>query len=173
MLDSNIKKPMLIGILLYVISYLIIVVMTVTQYYGTGIFVPNDIEKSLGIIPMQIYTSLIHLLMLIVFYLIMSTYKGESRRVVEVIMFIVYVIMNAITGVAGGYLGSIFSGRKGQDYLIAYSGMSSAIQIFTSPFNAVAAILVVVAIGRYGVSKRNNQIPFQGGAGGFNNEYMA
>ena len=182
MLESNIKKPMLIGILLYAIAYLIIVVITVTQYYGTGIFISRDIvDGELVIIPMQIYTGLINILKLVVFYLIMATYKGNSRRVVEVVLLIVHVILGGITGLVTGYLGSILNARRGSEYIVAYQGMNNAINIFTVLFTTIAGLLIIIAIGRYGISKRN-QIPFQGGmsqtdfggpVGGFNNEYMA
>ena len=181
MLDNNIKKPMLIGIGLYIFSYLITIVVTVTQYHGGGIFNSGEYGKDVTVIPMQIYTGLINILKLVVFYLIMATYKGNSRRVVEVVLLIVHVILGGIIGLVTGYLGSILNARKGTEYIVAYQGMNNAINIFTVLFTTIAGLLIVIAIGRYGISKRN-QIPFQGGmsqtdfggpVGGFNNEYMA
>ena len=181
MLDSNIKKPMLVGIGLFIFAYLITIVITVTQYHGGGIFISEEVGKDVTVIPMQIYTGLINILKLVVFYLIMATYKGNSRRVVEVVLLIVHVILGGITGLVTGYLGGILNARRGSEYIVAYQGMNTAINIFTVLFTTIAGLLIIIAIGRYGISKRN-QIPFQGGmsqtdfggpVGGFNNEYMA
>ena len=154
MLDKSIKKPMIAGIILYAIAFLIVVIIYLTQYHGTGIFILKEYDSPVKVVPMQLYTFLFHLLLLGVFYLIMYSYVGNSHRTVEVVLLVIYVLVSIISGFVVSYLNNYFIVRKGQEYIVASSGMSNSINLFTSLFVSISNILVIVAIGRYGVSDR-------------------
>ena len=154
MLEDNVKKPMVVGVILYGVVFLINVLCTLTQFKGGDLFLSEQFTEAheARIIPASLFTSLVHLLMLVVFMMIMFTYKGESRRTLEVVMFVVYIVFGWILGIVSTYLANYIYSRQGQEHLVAANAMSNIISIISTPFGTVSGILIVVAIGRYGVS---------------------
>ena len=72
MLEDNVKKPMVVGVILYGVVFLINVLCTLTQFKGGNLFLPEQFTEAheARVIPASLFTSLVHLLMLVVFMMI-------------------------------------------------------------------------------------------------------
>ncbi|SEQ78231.1 hypothetical protein SAMN02910369_02409 [Lachnospiraceae bacterium NE2001] len=154
MLEDNVKKPMIVGVILYGVVFFINVLCSLTQFKGGNLFLTSSYMEAheATVIPLSLFSTFTHLLMLVIFMLIMFTYKGDSRRSIEIVMFIVYILLGWVLGIVSGYLGNFIYAKKGTEYLAAYNAMNNVISLISAPFLSVSGILIVVAIGRYGVT---------------------
>ena len=160
-LNKEIKIPMIVGIILYAITLLITVLITIFQ--RTFISIYHNLSEDVFVISPVLYTTVINLLMLIIFYLVMKTYKGQSRRLAATIMIIVNIVVPTIFGFSSLFATYYYS-RKGQEYLAAMSGLNTSLSLGTTIFSSVSHVLVIVALARYGISllPYQNQMTFQG-----------
>ncbi|MBO4910115.1 MAG: hypothetical protein J5476_12630 [Lachnospiraceae bacterium] len=148
MLDKRVRVPMLAGIIVYGISIVLSVLCALRTPVITKLF--STIEYDGKVFPITIVGSLITLTLYIAFYFIMNSCNGKHNRVIGVIMLIAYCLPsvgNFILAMAG----NVIAARKGSELLAVYSSVSQAISIVTLPFNLAAGVLIVVAMGRFGI----------------------
>ncbi|MBP3753336.1 MAG: hypothetical protein J6I66_00580 [Lachnospiraceae bacterium] len=148
MLDKRVRVPMMAGIIVYGISILLSVLCALNTPMIVNIF--STIEYDGRVFPITIIGSLITLALYIAFYFIMNSCKGKHNRVIGIIMLIAYCLPSI-----GNYFltmaGSVLAARQGEESLVALSAVSQAISIVTLPFNLAAGVLIVVAMGRFGI----------------------
>ena len=148
MLDKRVRVPMLAGIIVYGISILLSVLCALNTPMIVNIF--STIEYDGKVFPITIIGSLITLALYIAFYFIMNSSNGKHNRVIGIIMLIAYCLPSI-----GNYFltmaGSVLAARQGVERIAVLSAVSQAINIVTLPFNLAAGVLIVVALGRFGI----------------------
>lgn len=151
MLPKYIKTPILVSIALRGFAYLLVILLTLGQSSAVKLVSGGDFEGVGTVIPLPLFTSLIILLETVVFYLVMRNYEGNSRRTAEIVMFIAYFVIGFLSAIAS-YVYNIVVSRQGEYNLAMLSQLNQVIYLCTAPFNSVATVLMIVAIGRYGIS---------------------
>lgn len=148
MLDKRVRVPMLAGIIVYGISILLSVLCALNTPMIVNIF--STIEYDGKVFPITIIGSLITLALYIAFYFIMNSSNGKHNRVIGIIMLIAY----CLPSIGNFFLtmaGSVLAARQGVERIAVLSAVSQAINIVTLPFNLAAGVLIVVALGRFGI----------------------
>lgn len=132
-------------------AYLIRIVVVVEQDWFMKVshhlmYSSNSFEDVGFVVPFSVYTMLLVLIELAVFFMVMKRYKGNSRRLVGVIMIAVWVLLPYV------WMPFSFMYLRGM-YVAEIAKISGldALLSFLSPVTSVAGILVVIAIGRYGI----------------------
>lgn len=151
MLPKYIKTPILVSIALHGFAYLLIILLTLGQSSAVKLVSGGNFEGVGTVIPLPLFTSLIILLETVVFYLVMRNYEGNSRRTVEIVMFIAYFVIGALSTIAV-YVYNVVVSRQGVDSYAMAAQLNQVINLSTGPFNSVATVLMLVAIARYGIS---------------------
>ena len=151
MLPKYIKTPILVSIALHGFAYLLIILLTLVQSSAVKLVSGGNFEGVGTVIPLPLFTSLIILLETVVFYLVMRNYEGNSRRTVEIVMFIAYFVIGALSTIAV-YVYNVVVSRQGVDSYAMAAQLNQVINLSTGPFNSVATVLMLVAIARYGIS---------------------
>ena len=151
MLPKYIKTPILVSIALRGFAYLLVILLTLGQSSAVKLVSGGDFEGVGTVIPLPLFTSLIILLETVVFYLVMRNYEGNSRRTVEIVMFIASFVISALSTIAV-YVYNVVLSRQGVDSYAMAAQLNQVINLSTAPFNSVATVLMIVAIGRYGIS---------------------
>ncbi|MBR4759942.1 MAG: hypothetical protein IK078_07335 [Lachnospiraceae bacterium] len=148
MQDKTIKIPMIAGIILQGIAVLIGIIAYVGQI-GLGSIPGLHITGK--VFPDTLATMTITLLMHIVCLLVVQTSQGQSNRTYGIIMVVVYCAVNILSTYVAR-IATYFETRNGAEYIAAKSVLASTISMLTSPLCFVSLALVLIAIGRYGVS---------------------
>ncbi|MBP3807860.1 MAG: hypothetical protein ILA13_05525 [Eubacterium sp.] len=151
MLPKYIKTPILVSIALRGFAYLLVILLTLGQSSAVKLVSGGDFEGVGTVIPLSLFTSLIILLETVVFYLVMRNYEGNSRRTVEIVMFIASFVISALSTIAV-YVYNVVLSRQGVDSYAMAAQLNQVINLSTAPFNSVATVLMIVAIARYGIS---------------------
>ena len=151
MLPKYIKTPILVSIALRGFAYLLVILLTLGQSSAVKLVSGGNFEGVGTVIPLPLFTSLIILLETVVFYLVMRNYEGNSRRTVEIVMFIAYFVIGALSTIAV-YVYNVVLSRQGVDSYAMAAQLNQVINLSTGPFNSVATVLMLVAIARYGIS---------------------
>lgn len=151
MLPKYIKTPILVSIALRGFAYLLVILLTLGQSSAVKLVSGGDFEEVGTVIPLPLFTSLIILLETVVFYLVMRNYEGNSRRTVEIVMFIASFVISALSTIAV-YVYNVVLSRQGVDSYAMAAQLNQVINLSTAPFNSVATVLMIVAIARYGIS---------------------
>ena len=148
MLDKRVRIPMLAGIVVYGISIVLSVLCAVNTPAVVKLFSTMEYEER--VFPITIIGSFITLALYIAFYFIMRSCNGKSNRVIGIIMLVAYClpsIGNYFLAIAG----NVMAAKRGVETIAALSSVSSAISIVTLPFTLAAGVLIVVALGRFGI----------------------
>ncbi len=153
MLDKRVKIPMIAGIVVYGISILLSVLCALNTQAILPLF--TTVEYEGNVFPHSILKSVVVLGLYIVFLVIMQAANGKYNRVIGIIMLVVYCI-DGIVNLYGGFVENVIIARQGEKYLVAYSSMSTAISVVTAPFTLTAGVLIVVAIGRFGIIRKES-----------------
>jgi hypothetical protein len=157
-MTKEVKIPMFVGIILYGIALLIDLI---------GVLIPDLAYVTMGatylkdhfngfIFPSVTIFQIIGIIMLITFYMVMQKYNGPEKRIVGIIMIVIFCVINVVQPyirIAETQAYASFSGEKG---LSALTTLESFIAMFTQPFTLVSTVFVMIAIGRYGIIKREN-----------------
>lgn len=151
MLPKYIKTPILVSIALRGFAYLLVILLTLGQSSAVKLVSGGNFEGVGTVIPLPLFTSLIILLETVVFYLVMRNYEGNSRRTVEIVMFIASFVISALSTIAV-YVYNVVLSRQGVDSYAMAAQLNQVINLSTAPFNSVATVLMIVAIARYGIS---------------------
>ncbi len=154
-MTKEVKIPMIVGVMLYGIVLMIDLLSVIFQKsVFESMNAPDEIlnlEKS--VFPPGFVNIIIVMIMLVAFLLIMFRYKGSSRRNVGIAMIVIY----CITGIISPYINMIetiiTTKQQGARELSAITTLSTFSNLVTSPFATVSTVLVLIAIGRYGISK--------------------
>ena len=148
MLDKRVRIPMLAGIVVYGISIVLSVLCAVNTPAVVKLFSTMEYEER--VFPITIIGSFITLALYIAFYFIMRSCNGKSNRMIGIIMLVAYCLPSI-----GNYFlamaGNVIAARQGMETIAALSSVSSAISIVTLPFTLAAGVLIVVALGRFGI----------------------
>lgn len=151
MLRKVVWLPMIIAMIIYGVAYLIRIVVVVEQDWFMKVshhlmHSSNSFEDVGFVVPFSVYTMPLVLIELAVFFMVMKRYKGNSRRLVGVIMIAVWVLLPYV------WMPFSFMYLRGM-YVAEIAKISGldALLSFLSPVTSVAGILVVIAIGRYGI----------------------
>ena len=149
MLDKRVSVPMIAGIVFYGIS--VVLGFLCAMNTETILKVFSTVEYTENVYPFSLYFSVIVLVLYVGFYYIMKSCNGKNNRFLGIVMLVAYAIP-ALLGKIISFGEVIISGRKmGELYLATLSSVNTAITIVSAPFLAVASILIVVAIGRFGI----------------------
>ena len=145
-LEKCIKTPMIAALILQaicVVSFLILV-LTQKSFYSEHITITETT------IPPSFFIQCVIMLLYIVYYLVMVTTESDSRRVVGIIMIVVYIVIHILIPVVTALV-TVAASRKGAEYLAAMNSIMPMVNFVVSPFSMIASVMVMVAISRYGI----------------------
>ena len=108
------------------------------------------------IFPLFSVFQIIVMIMYIIFMIVMLKYKGAYRKLAGILMIVVYCIVNIVSPFINVLDRFLTSKLKDSEELYALSAIES-FMIFVSPFTVVASVLILIAIGRYGISKEGHK----------------
>ncbi len=147
-LNSSIKIPMIIGMILQFVAITAYLIIIFLQKSLLDSRITDDINRI--VIPADFYLQLIIAVLYAIFFLVMSASNSGSQRVQAVVMLIAY----SLVRIANPYiimLSNYLSSRYGAAHLAASSTLNSTANLVVSPLVIIAAILILVSIGRYGI----------------------
>ena len=149
-MDKRIKTPMIIGIVLQGLSFLIAFGCYLMQSSMNSM---KNMAIGEKVFPDTLVTIAVVLLLHIIALLVMNTYEGESGRLIGGILAAAYCVVNVASPIISR-ITLIFDSRKGVEFIAAKNMLSSTISLLTSPLNLISLVLVMIAVGRYGVLDR-------------------
>ncbi len=154
MLDNKVKIPMMIGVILYGLAVLIDIGCTLMQ---KTIILSNVSEAP----DKTFFTtgSAMHIFMFVLLFLsfvVMLKYRGSSRRGLGALLLILYCVVGLMTYVFSFFKGPLIYYNYTATEVAAVTTLETYISIFTTPFTLIAAVLCVLAMGRYGVCDNVN-----------------
>ena len=147
--DKSIEIPMIIGVILQGLGFLVYLICIFAQ---RSIY-PDRINVQGLIVPYDFVVLCIVLLLYIIFMLAIFTSNTDSSRMLCIVMLVVYAIVRVLSPYIA-LLSNVILSRKGAEYISAAGILASTANIFTAPLTTIAAILVIVAVGRYGISSK-------------------
>ena len=146
-MDKRIKTPMIIGIIIQGVALLIGFVCYLIQ---DGIASMQRMKIGERVFPETLIQIAVILMFYIIILLVMQTYEGGSRRLVAGVLAAIYCVIGIVFPIILR-ITTIFDSRKGVEFLAAKNTLAAVISLFTSPLNVVSLVLVLIALGRYGV----------------------
>lgn len=157
-MTKEVKIPMIVSIISYGFAVLIDLIGVMIPGLAFDIMGAPFLKESFNgsIFPSVTCFQIIGIIMLIVFYLIMLRYKGSEKRVIGIIMIIAYCIINVVQPYVGIAEKQFYAGLFGAEGLTALATLESFIAMLTQPFTLVSTVSVMIAIGRFGIIKREN-----------------
>ncbi|MBP5605726.1 MAG: hypothetical protein J6X60_09325 [Ruminiclostridium sp.] len=108
------------------------------------------------VFPLYSVFQIIVMIMYIIFMVVIFKYKGSYRKLAGILMIVVYCIVNVASPFINVLDRFLTSKLKDSEELSALSAIDS-FMIFVSPFTVVASVLLIIAIGRYGISKSEQE----------------
>ena len=145
--DKSVGIPMIIGVILQGLSFIVYLICIFAQ---RSIY-PAVINIQELIISFDFIVLCIVMLLYIIFMLAILTSDTDSRRMLCIVMLVVYAIVRVVSPYIS-ILSNVILSRKGVEYISAVGTLTSTVNTFISPLTTIAAILVIVAVGRYGIS---------------------
>ncbi|MBR5090996.1 MAG: hypothetical protein IK093_16330 [Ruminiclostridium sp.] len=153
-ITKEIKAPMTAGVIVHGIAVAADLLSVIFQ---------NDVYKTMQgsflnetVFPFTVVSHIIIMVMFIVFLMTMLLYKGTSRKLAGIVMVVIYCITGVVMPLVDIFA-TILTGRfAGAGQLAAYNTLKTFIGMVSSPFIVVSTVLVFIAIGRYGISKQDN-----------------
>ncbi len=145
--DKSIEILMIIGVILHGLSFIVYLICIFAQQ---SIY-PASINITELIIPADFIVLCIILMLYVIFMLAIFTSNTDSRRLLCIVMLIVYAIVRVLSPYIS-MLSNVILSRRGAEYIAAAGTLTSTVNLIISPLTIVASILVIVAVGRYGIS---------------------
>ncbi|MBQ9482965.1 MAG: hypothetical protein IJU82_02135 [Ruminiclostridium sp.] len=155
-MTKEVKIPMIVGIILYAAALLIDLIAVFAQEAVFDFMGASNLRLDSLFFPYITVCQIIDMAMFIAFYLVMLTYKGSERRVVGIVMIVVYCVTNAAMPYIEIPVNQVIAGFQGADGVSASATLKNFISISTSLFVIVSTVFVLIAIGRYGIIKKEN-----------------
>ena len=157
-MTKEIKIPMIVGIILYCVTIIIDLISVIIPGIAYDIMGSSFLKNQFNefVLPSVTVFQTTGFIMLIAFYLIMLKYKGTEKRIVGIVMIVIFCVINIVQPYIGIVEKKFFSDLFGAEGLSALTTLESFISIFTHPFTLVSTVFVIIAIGRYGIIKREN-----------------
>ena len=154
--DKSIRGPMIAGLIVHSVAVIIYLICIIVQ----SSFYPKHINVTQKIIPAEFILQCVILLVYFIFLLVMNTNEGSSRRTVGGIMLVVYTLIRISFPYVSMVSNFIMVRMRDSNYLAASGTLSSYTNMIISPLAAIAAILVVAAVARYGISESGSPQDF-------------
>ncbi len=157
-MTKEVKIPMIVGIISYGFAFLICLIGVMFPGIAYDIMGASFLKDriSVTIFPSYIVFQIISIIMLIVFFLVMLKYKGSGKRIIGIVMIVLSCLINIVQPYIGIAEKQAYSGFYGAEGLSALGTLESFFALFTQPFTLVSTVFVIIAIGRYGVIKHDN-----------------
>ncbi len=146
-MDKRIKIPMIIGIVLQGVALLIAMGCYMIQ---ESMKTMQGIKVGEKVFPDTITNIAIILVLHIIALLAMQTYEGQSRRLIGGLLAAAYCVVSVATPIIAR-ITAVFDSRRGAEFLAAKNVLASMISLFASPFTIISNVLVLIAVGRYGI----------------------
>lgn len=149
---------MIVGIILYGVALIIDLIGVLMPDLAYDLMNAPFLKGSITafIFPLSTVFQIINIALLIAFYLIMHKYKGSEKRVIGIVFIIIYCVINVILPYALNTESQSYALLYGENVLAALGTLRTYINIFTHPFTTVSIVFVLIAIGRYGIIKKEN-----------------
>ena len=155
-MTKEVKIPMIVGIILYGVALIIDLIGVFAQEAVFGFMGATGIHLDGLMFPYTTVCQIIVMAMFIVFFLVMHSYKGSERRVVGLIFIIIYCVINVAMPFIEIPATQFVANTQGEYGVAALASLKNYIGLFTSPFVIVSTVLLFIAIGRYGIIKKEN-----------------
>ena len=143
--NKDVKIPMIISLVLYVGALLADLCCFLMQKS----LIHFPIDKI--VFPPCIITHILILLLLGAFMIVMSLYKGDSRKPVSWVMIAAYIVLSLAITYGGIFVNQLIVSVSDQEHFAAVNTIESYCAMFGRPFALGSAICAFIAIGRYGV----------------------
>ncbi len=158
MLNKKINVPMLAGIILGGIAFIIDLWLLITQKSVVSKYAGVTYDGIL--IPAVFVSQIITLFIFFMCYFIMRTYRGKRNRAVGIGMIVLYCLVGILTPfLTVGF--NFVATKMGVNYVGAMSILNSIISAVTSPLYVISGALILISIGRYGIMDPSEILSFE------------
>ena len=164
-MTKDIKIPMIVAIVLYGVALLIDLCGVILQKWVLVFMgAPGSLEFSDGFVfPITTVFQIICMIMYIVFFLIMLRYKGSEKRIIGIVMIVIYCVLTVLPPYIQTAV-TRFDAVLGESvgYVITTATLTSFRSMFITPFTTVSTVFLMIAIGRYSISKPTYNAIYEG-----------
>ena len=152
-IDRNVKLPLIVGLIIQGIAVIIGLGFFVAQNSLVNTMIGTGAENKKTIFPLGLLSIIILLILHIITFLVIKTYEGNNRRMVEIFLVAAY-CLRGLLSVGFTYLVNVlYYARLGVETIAAASAINNLYSIIVTPICTISIFMVIIAIGRYGVSK--------------------
>ena len=148
---------MIVGTILYGIAVILDLCSIIAQQVIFPLYADFGHYLNEFVVPAVTIQQIIVMLMFIVFLLILLKYRGNSRKTAGIAMIVIYCLIGIITPYFSWLINILGAKFKGANYLAGLSALDNFIAAVTTPFTVVASVFVIIALGRYIISRPDNE----------------
>ncbi|MCR4793126.1 MAG: hypothetical protein K5871_10260 [Lachnospiraceae bacterium] len=148
-LTLNIKVTMLVGVLLYAIATLVAYAFYANQRKVAEIITHLSVSE---VFPYALRYMIAYLIIYVFFTVVMFITKPSARRGAGAWMLVFYCIIHIIIPITDRLILISTANKYPSDVYAAIVNMDSIISFSTAPLIVVSSVLIVVSIGRFGIS---------------------
>ena len=156
MISKDIKTPMIVGVALAALANALSLICLFMQKYIINVQM-RGIKIEGIIIPTNAFDYMVTLLFFAVIFYIMLKYKGESRKGISTAILMLYCIYRTSVPYLH-ILSNILYSKRGSAILGAVTILESNTAMLVTPFMTVASVFILIAVGRYGISRPNTTV---------------
>ena len=156
MISKDIKTPMIVGVALAALANALSLICLFMQKYIINVQM-RGIKIEGIIIPTNAFDYMVTLLFFAFIFYIMLKYKGESRKGISTAILMLYCIYRTSVPYLH-ILSNILYSKRGSAILGAVTILESNTAMLVTPFMTVASVFILIAVGRYGISRPNTTV---------------
>ena len=153
--NGKMKIPMIVAVILYGIVLLSDILIVIYQQAVYHLWERNWFYPTISVFPSTAIIHIIFIVMYIIFLLIMFNYRGSANRKAGIAMIVIYCLMPVAVMLINYNYGSVLL-SSGVNYWEASFILEKNMSLIDSPFITVSAVFLFIAVGRFGIIKREN-----------------
>ncbi|MCR4618839.1 MAG: hypothetical protein K5669_11730 [Lachnospiraceae bacterium] len=156
MIKKNVKIPAIIALSIQGANVFVSLLIVFLQDLLKGPFNYPNALKGIKVFPPSVINSIITLILYAIFFYVINNYSGDRRRGIGIAFFSIAVGISVITFPITTLVQYTYATFMGSEYLAAVSILTSNISLYTFVLSASAAPFYFIAVGRYGISKKED-----------------
>lgn len=155
MVSKNIKIPAYISMGLHIAVFTVALLIVSMQEQVVKLFGLRGIE-GIHVFPPAIVGLGIEMILAIILVVVINDYKGDHRRGICIALFAVMIGIEILMIPVNIIAQQIYARVWGTNHIAVFASLGSALNLWTAPLQLVALPFYYVALGRYGISKKED-----------------
>lgn len=155
MVSKNIKIPAYISMGLHIAVFTIALLVISLQEQIIKLYGIRGIE-GIHVFPPSIVGLGLGMILSIILVVIIKDYQGDRRRGICIALFATMIGIGIIMLPVNLITQQIYARVWGADHLAVFASVGNALNLWTAPLQLAAAPFYYVALGRYGISKKED-----------------